>query len=238
MGPTTDAAANSPPSAVERRYERKFLGGDLSEREVLLAVKRHPALFVEEYPARWVNNVYLDRIDLKGVRDNLDGLSERRKTRVRWYGELSGRIERPALEQKVKRGHVGWKETARAAPFELVEAFDGGSVKRACLHPGLADRLRHELAALRPTLLNRYHRRYFRSADGRYRVTIDGAVSYHALGPLRSRLRRWVEDRTGPVELKYAVEHDADAAAIASAFPFRVGKSSKYVTGILLVTSW
>lgn len=44
--------------------------------------------------------------------------------------------------------------------------------------------------------------------------------------------------QTGVVlELKYAVEHDADAPGISGWFPFRLTRSSKYVIGLDAISS-
>lgn len=39
--------------------------------------------------------------------DNLIGISDRMKVRIRWYGALLGLIEEPVLELKIKRGFLG-----------------------------------------------------------------------------------------------------------------------------------
>ena len=74
-----------------------------------LRVTLHPAMFRREYPRRQVNNVYLDTHDLTLATVHLSGAAERYKVRVRWYGALTGRVERPVLEFKGKSGHVGYK---------------------------------------------------------------------------------------------------------------------------------
>ena len=68
------------------RYERKFIADRLALAEVLALVKRHPAAFREAYPARNVNNLYLDSPDLRDYRDHVNGIAHRTKTRIRWYG--------------------------------------------------------------------------------------------------------------------------------------------------------
>ena len=57
------------PSAF--RYERKFLVDRLDEHQVMGLVKRHPSMFVEPYPPRFVNNFYLDTPDMQ-----IDSISE------------------------------------------------------------------------------------------------------------------------------------------------------------------
>ena len=95
------------------RYERKFIGDRLTLAEVLALVRRQPAAFHETYPARSVNNLYLDSLDLRDYHDHVNGIAHRTKTRIRWYGAWSGRIDTPTLERKLKHGQVSGKVSHR-----------------------------------------------------------------------------------------------------------------------------
>src|SRR5437879_6346363 len=97
------------PLPANPRYERKFLPQEFALAEVLTLVRRHPAMFREVYPPRFVNNIYLDSPGRSDYHDHVAGVPNRSKTRVRWYGAPSGHIAMPVLEQKVKHGHVGGK---------------------------------------------------------------------------------------------------------------------------------
>ena len=93
--------------------------------------------------------------------------------------------------------------------------------------------VRAGLGALRPTLVNRYSRRYFMSADGRFRVTLDTGCEYFSPLPGRESAGRWaIDDASTIVELKYAEGDDDAARDVTRRFPFRLTKSSKYVTGV------
>ena len=86
---------------------------------------------------------------------------------------------------------------------------------------------------LKAVLLNRYYRWYFATVDGKYRVTIDTAMSFHRVGSLRSNfVHRQVDHTNIVVELKYRPEHGQQADRVSGYFPFRVTKNSKYVQGI------
>ena len=88
------------------------------------------------------------------------------------------------------------------------------------------------LSPLRAVLVNRYRRRYFISGDGRFRLTLDDQQEFYGFpGGGLSRMAR--RDRDGLiVEIKYAREDDVDADWITNAFPFRLTRSSKYVSGL------
>ena len=69
----------------------------MDAHQVRALVKLHPSMFYEPYPPRYVNNLYLDTEDMENYLDNVSGVAERRKVRIRWYGDLFGDIGRPML---------------------------------------------------------------------------------------------------------------------------------------------
>jgi hypothetical protein len=215
------------------RYERKFITGALTLNEVLALVRRHPAAFRETYPARSVNNLYLDSPDLRGYHDHVNGVPHRTKTRIRWYGAWSGCIGTPSLERKFKRGLVSGKISHGLPPLavnggvsrsELEAAFDGANL------PGLT---RCALHHLWPSLLNRYQRHYFQSADRHFRLTVDSDLQFAATRPMHGG---GVSFRAPApmtvIELKFGLAEAETAARVTNALPFRLARCSKYVLGI------
>ena len=91
--------------AKDLRYERKYCVSELMHEEIEGLLKLHPAVFQEIYHKRTVNNIYLDTHDLRLYKDNIDGKDSRIKLRVRWYGDLFGKVKNPFLEVKIKRSH-------------------------------------------------------------------------------------------------------------------------------------
>ena len=213
------------------RHERKFLT-ELRSEEVEALLRAHPALFREIYHARRVNNLYLDTFDDRDYCDNVDGLSDRCKTRVRWYGRTFGLVEAPTLELKIKRCYLGTKRSYPLVPFAVERGFSASDLDEAIAKSELAPGLRLDLRQLEPRLLNCYRRKYFLSGSGRFRATIDWDLSYYAVTRRSNGFRHCVRDvRHTVLELKYEVGADAAADEISSRFPFRVTRSSKYVMG-------
>lgn len=97
-------------------------------------------------------------------------------------------------------------------------------------------RILHPQIKLRPSLMNTYLRSYLISADGRFRLTIDREMNYHSFNARQIPHRRAVQDAAFVLEIKYESDHDSDySALIGQRLPFRLGKNSKYVNGLLLV---
>jgi hypothetical protein len=215
------------------RFERKFLAPGFSLAEVLALVRRHPAIFREVYPPRFVNNLYLDSAGLRDYFDHVSGVAHRAKTRLRWYGPFSGQIDRPTLERKIKRGQVSGKVSHALPSLPINGGIDRHALAAALEQEALPAAVRPALQQLEPSLLNRYQRRYFLSADGRFRLTVDSELQFACPRGHRDWIAR-LGQQAAPliVEVKYAAANADSAPAVSNAMPFRVGRCSKYVLGI------
>ncbi|HOB97222.1 MAG TPA: VTC domain-containing protein [Verrucomicrobiota bacterium] len=215
------------------RFERKFLPSGLSVAETIALVRRHPALFREPYPERVVNNVYFDTPDLRHFHDHVGGTARRFKVRIRWYGDFGGAIAQPRLEFKLRRGTVSGKEGYPFPPFELNGHFPRGVLEAAWHGDALPEQARLRLHGVQAVLGNRYRRRYFCTADGAVRLTVDWGLEFIDLRGVRASLRPLSgQDHGVIVEVKYADACAADAAAVTACFPFRLVRCSKYVLGV------
>jgi SPX domain protein involved in polyphosphate accumulation len=222
--------------AADYRFERKFFISALSKPQVEQLVRHHPAIFSEVYRPRNVNNIYFDTPDMGCYAENKEGEMFRVKVRIRWYGDLFGPVEKPVLELKIKRGLLGRKESFRLTPFHFDPGDSSFSLPALIAdddRADLAEVIRHELGRLKPVLINRYARRYYLSADRRFRITIDSQMAFFA-GPAHgdARLRQVIDRDNTVLELKYNHENDVEADRISGYFPFRLTRSSKYVRGI------
>jgi hypothetical protein len=244
------------------RYERKFPVPELGQADLEPFLRLHRLAFRERYAPRQVNNIYLDTADLRCFHDNVAGASRRFKPRLRWYGEsvpmrlaVDGEGKRSTgmaragfesdpkltLEIKRKQGHLGIKDswTLGELPVDQILAtawaLCSGQKVASSDDPTtrLPERLRSDLRAMRSVLYNRYRRRYFLSADGRFRLTLDHRMAFRQIlsgpdGPPGRAFRA----SGSVIELKYAAEDDERLRRMLVDFPFRMARSSKYVSGI------
>ncbi len=217
---------------IDGRFERKFLVEDLELAEIESLVHLHPAHFTRPYAPRHVNNVYFDSADFSSFRANVDGVAARTKLRIRWYGDLFGRIERPVLERKSKAGLLGTKDSFRLPPLDMAPGVSAADMRSALTDAGLPDELLDYVRVMEPALLNRYRRSYHLSGDGKFRLTIDSELEFRPFDRLGSSFLHTFTEPVVVVEIKYDQRHDREAEHISSAFPFRLTKSSKYVSGI------
>ena len=230
---------NDPNVNTDYRYERKFLISALNAVDVESIVRMHPSLFYEIYNQRYVNNIYFETNDFQFFFDNINGLSDREKIRVRWYGDMFGEIAAPKLELKTKKGFVMMKTSYRIRPFILDVGIDLETIHEAIETSGVPEHVRNKLKSLRPVTANSYLRKYFMSANGRFRITLDSELWYYRLESFRNQFLQKEMDRQHVIlELKYNEELDDNANIISNFFPFRVTKNSKYVQAVELMYAY
>jgi hypothetical protein len=221
------------------RFEQKFVVAGLTVHEMEAFVNLHPAIFSEIYFPRFINNLYLDSPSLNNYFSHVNGFKDRAKVRIRWYGSLFGLVDEPVLELKIKRGSVGTKESYPLAPFKMDKRLPLDSIRNLFTTSGIPEALRLDLISLEASLVIRYRRKYFQSADRKYRLTVDTELEfYQPRGANNSLLRESIGPIDTILELKYGLNEAGEVKRITNWFPFRMTKISKYVSGIHRVYSW
>lgn len=229
----TDHAATAD---SQYRYERKFVATVISRQQVEGVLRLHPAAFREIYQPRYVNNIYFDSPSYCNYRASVDGISHRQKVRIRWYGNLFGKVAQPKVEIKERIGQLGTKYIASLDSFDVRSGMTAGEVYDRLQNSNLPEQFTTYIRSMRAVLLNHYTRRYWLSRDGRFRVTLDWGIKFYRLSSRRYVFSHpWHDNGKLILELKYQKEMDPDASHISSGFPCRLSKSSKYVTGVNLL---
>ncbi len=222
---------NSSPST--ERFERKFYISQNDEYLVDINIKLHPALFHTLHHERRVNNIYFDSIDLGHYESHLAGVAARSKIRVRWYGDTFGTVAHPVLEIKMKNGEVGMKKSFHLTSFSVENCIKQSTLQSLVSKSSLSPYWRALLQDLRPVLLNSYVRTYWISADGEVRLTVDRDWTSYSVST--TSFLRSIPPVTHDgviLEMKYLTRDQKRAAAIASNWPWRLTRNSKYVVGM------
>jgi len=215
------------------RYERKFTIANSNKATVLAPIKKHQAFFREIYHPRQITNIYLDTTQYQFYKDNEIGIANRKKVRIRWYGNVFGAIQNPKLEYKLKVGLAGNKKIYDLPDFEVEKGFTKKILQGLFDKANLPEEVQNELRQLCPTLLNTYQRSYYQSADKHFRLTLDEDLTYYQINFGANHFLRKAKEQLGlVVELKYAPDQEKLASRVATELPYRLDKKSKYVSGI------
>ena len=147
------------------RYELKFKINSYSKAIFKKRINIISANFKKAFPSRFINNVYLDSFNYDNYDDNINGEQVRKKIRIRWYGDLFGKIN-PSLEIKERKGSL-IKKTVQDFPSFYLN-------KNKSLN-GLHKIIKYNFKTTNqtPSIINRYRREYFISKNNRFRITLD-----------------------------------------------------------------
>ena len=169
------------------RFERKYNlslkeWGPLMHNVVKSGLKIH-------HPPRSINNLYCDTLSRDAYFENVEGLSERKKYRIRWYGTRLGRIK-PTLEIKIKQEYVNKKQSAKLPKFELQSLADIDSFYKKSLQFLEKEQLPlfYLMCNKFPLLINGYERVYYISECKTTRLTIDKNLRFYNVLTKRSTL--------------------------------------------------
>lgn len=203
------------------RYEIKYAVDQLDLASIEASILMHPSSFSTAFPDRQVNNIYLDTPNLHCFYQNIEGVPRRQKMRLRWYGKMDYPQNNSVLELKNKNAELGWKDSFKISnrlidtKEELLSAISEQPVR---------------LGTLIPILHNSYHRKYYISSDGLFRLTIDSEQSFKF--PFSNMDAFDLGRYPIIVELKYEAEDAERAREITDYLPFRQTKNSKYTNGV------
>ena len=214
------------------RYERKFIVPLEYLNELNFVIASHPSRFKPIYSKRIINNIYFDTIDFDFYNQNVDGEGNRDKFRVRWYGNMFGKIK-PTIEIKSKRGIVGNKKTLDLSYLEFNSDMSFKLFREEILKQIINTNIYSVASILYPTLINQYKRKYFQSLDKKFRITLDSNMIFMKI--THDLKNKFFNEEYAPfniLEIKYENINANIADQISSILPFRVSKFSKYVYGM------
>ncbi|MEM7118596.1 MAG: polyphosphate polymerase domain-containing protein [Chloroflexota bacterium] len=219
------------------RYELKAAVNGRYLPNVRNWLRLHPEGFRTAYPSRRVNSLYFDTPELDAFNENLMGVSQRRKLRLRWYSNLDSgapQIVSPTLELKFKDNLVGGKKRI-SLPLTL-------DLTQPC--PALVQQVRQAVPSAwqdllsmvsQPTLLNSYQRDYFVTPDNAIRATLDyQQVAYdQRLGRVPNVKRPLPLENLLVIEIKSDLTQEERLEEIMAYFPVPRSRNSKYANGVL-----
>ena len=214
------------------RFESKYSLNPINDNQFLSWLHTSRLGFKRCYDDRQVNSLYYDSFNCKALNDNIDGIADRSKVRLRWYGE--SKLPRfHNLEIKHKRNSLGFKSVFK---FDELADFKNHNSLFRLLCEQLPEQYKNYLLSCSyPQSIVRYNRAYFLTICKKIRITIDDNINYSRQHSKNFDLKPlYPLNRNKIIEIKYDQEHKEYLASNLSNFPLRITKNSKYVNSFTI----
>ncbi len=149
----------------EKRLEKKFIfdEGDFSYNYFIMN-----SMFKKTFPQRKINSIYYDTQTYGDVWDNINGFGTRKKSRVRWYNDISN--SDVFFEEKKKINFVTFKTVTRLGKFKNYGELSYYLVSRNFFNSEFFNKNQKNHFK---TLLIQYDRNYYELPNKKLRLTVD-----------------------------------------------------------------
>ena len=215
------------------RYEIKFTLNDIQLAEMESWVSSH-STFSESFPSRVINNLYFDDLEFSSVKDNLSGISKRKKYRLRWYGE-SKDAAKPVFEIKGRSDRLGFKKSFNIESLNnIVTETNSNDILDLCISSLNKENFFID-QHLAPTLQVVYKRSYYQNHDD-IRLTIDNDINF-ALPLMYQEFNQNIL-RPYPVkilEIKFDPNKKDLVSSLLQSLHLRPKRHSKYLAGLAVL---
>jgi len=209
-----------------KRFERKWIFNSSNYLILINAVIRSNLFFRNQYPQRKVNSIYFDTNNYTSILQNLDGISGKKKIRIRWYGNEKIMTD-PVIEIKSKNGFETKKEIIEIKELNNIQPYDLDIINEK-----LNAKLNLKKLVL-PILTTNYDRQYFVSCDGRIRATVDYNLKSNFLKNLSQINIIKNFKKISILELKYPTSLDKYVRQNLKDISLRLTKNSKFVNSAM-----
>ncbi len=207
------------------RFERKWIHYNNDHLPLINSLLKSKLFFNFQYPSRKVNSIYFDTNEYSSIRQNLDGVSNKKKVRVRWYGKEKKLIN-PYLEIKRKKGLETKKEFFKINKLNNLEF---SSFQNLNYIKDVINNILKSKKILYPILTTHYDREYFESSNKKIRATIDYNLESVFLKNLSeiNQIKRF--NYKCILEIKYSLTLDKFIRKNLNDITLRLSKNSKYI---------
>ena len=182
------------------------------------------------YADRVINSIYYDTENFTTARDNLAGISKRRKYRIRWYNNESNNFN---YEIKIKKNNFGEKLFLKSK-HDIHNFNNLFSYKNEFLKKEENKFFLEHLNSLelKPKLKVSYLRSYF-LYNGKIRITYDQKINYTLFNRFDLKENK-IKDFMNVIEIKFESANFYLASNLIKSSKFIPKRFSKYLRGLHL----
>ncbi len=207
---------------IEKRFERKYVFKDLTIEQIAINLMTSDFFFREHYPQRDINSIYFDK-NFRSLIENVEGISNREKLRLRWYGNHH-EINSFYVEKKIKENFLSKKKRKKILLKNNISLYN--DIERENI---LFKNISFDYD---PIVFIKYKRIYFISDICPIRATID-----YDLSSIKFFDRKLINEKNilndVILEFKYNSDFDDEFRNKITQLNLRFSKNSKYVNSII-----
>ena len=209
------------------RFERKWVFNN-NFLDVYNNLLKSKFLFRTNFPDRTVNSIYFDDFNNSCVSENLEGVNEKTKFRLRWYGKNNHILKNPKLEFKVKKNFMNYKIIN---DLKILDNLDLRKTKNVNFITKTVNS-NYKIKTLIPVSTTHYDRSYFLSSNNLIRSTLDKQLKVSKFNndffiPIFKKFNKII------LELKYEKKYDEYVRKNINDISSRYSKNSKYIYSMM-----
>jgi hypothetical protein len=219
---------------MEKRFEIKYEVNNQNFFRIYLNFLKKFRIF-KEYETREVFSLYYDDLNLNSLFDNVTGVSQREKFRLRWYDKEEN-ISDANFEIKKKKNKLTTKEV-----IKLKKKVEKKDIEYLFLRKEIFDKyfqnklinkifLKKINNSIKPRLITNYKRDYFKF-DNNLRFTFDYSINYKIYN---DKFEVWKKDDKSIIEVKCKENKLNYYKKILKDIPLITKRNSKYVKGMAI----
>ena len=209
------------------RFERKWVFNN-NFLDVYNNLLKSKFLFRTNFPDRTVNSIYFDDFNNSCVSENLEGVNEKTKFRLRWYGKNNHILKNPKLEFKVKKNFMNYKIIN---DLKILDNLDLRKTQNVNFITKTVNSI-YKIKTLIPVSTTHYDRSYFLSSNNLVRSTLDKQLKVSKFNndffiPIFKKFNKII------LELKYEKKYDEYVRKNINDISSRYSKNSKYIYSMM-----
>jgi len=207
------------------RFERKWIYRNNDHLTLINSLIRSNLFFKTHFPLRKVNSIYFDDKNFSSILENLDGVRNKKKIRLRWYG-ANHKLDNPMLEIKDKDATVTKKTNYNVDQLNGVSILDKKSLE---FIKDTINKIVNAKSIIYPVLTTNYDRQYFISNNNKVRATVDYNLqsiylkNFSQLNLIKNFVYKCI------LEIKYPTNIDNYVRENLKNMTLRLSKNSKFI---------
>jgi len=207
------------------RFERKWIYIGNDHLPLINSLIRSKFFFKKQFPEREVNSIYFDDNKLSSIRENLDGIRNKKKIRLRWYGKKL-KLYNPILEIKSKDGFVTKKLNYKVDKLNGINFLNKENLE---FIQNTINEIVKPCNIIYPVLTTNYNREYFISNNNNVRATVDYSLKSIYLKNLSQLDLMKNFSLKCILEIKYPTNTDNYVRDNLREMTLRLSKNSKFI---------